>query len=33
VVEPKLYHEFNWYRYDEFKAFFDKQLQPEHQHE
>jgi hypothetical protein len=29
VYEPKLYHEFNWYRYDEFKAFFDKQLQPE----
>ncbi|MBI5686778.1 MAG: hypothetical protein HZC54_17055 [Verrucomicrobia bacterium] len=33
VHEPKLYHEFNWYRYDEFKAFFDKQLQPEHKHE
>jgi hypothetical protein len=29
VCEPKLYHEFNWYRYDEFKAFFDKRLQSE----
>jgi hypothetical protein len=33
VHEPKLYHEFNWYRYDEFKAFFDKHLQPEHNQE
>lgn len=33
VCEPKLYHEFNWYRYDEFKAFFDKQLQPAHHRE